>query len=328
MKFRRIMSLGGVLGLGAATLVTATPVAADSEQMAADAWGGADAVQGPVEVDVVPDEEQSEAEEYWTEERMAAAEPVEPQIVEEVDQATLEDIFAELESANPRTVQPHRSQQESPADSPHIGKVFFSTSEGDFVCSANIVASANQSTVSTAGHCLHDGAGGSFAENFVFAPAYDYGESQYGVWAAEELVASAQWANHGDFEHDYAFAVLETKNGTTVQQEVGAASAITFNQPRGQYYTAYGYPAARPFNGQELHSCQGTATDDPLGSSTQGIPCDMTGGSSGGPWFLGTDSGGAQNSVNSYGYSFLRDVMFGPYFGSEAESVYDYASTR
>ena len=28
----------------------------------------------------------------------------------------------------------------------------------------------------------------------------------------------------------------------------------------------------------------------------------MTGGSSGGPWFIGTSSCGYQNSVNSYGY--------------------------
>ncbi|MFD5822045.1 trypsin-like serine peptidase [Nesterenkonia xinjiangensis] len=323
MSIRRIMSLGGVLGLSAAALVTVTPVSADS---------GADLPSGPaqdgVEVDVVPDGEQAEAEEYWTPERMAAAEPVEPEIVEEVDGATLEDIFSEFEAADPRTIEPHQSQQQNPADSPHIGKVFFSTSAGDFVCSANVVASANQSTVATAGHCLHDGGGGDFASNFVFAPAYDYGESQHGVWAAEELVTSDQWARSGDFEHDYAFAVLETKNGTTVQQQVGVASAITFNQPRGQYYSAYGYPAAAPFNGQELHQCQGTASNDPLGGSTQGIPCDMTGGSSGGPWFLGTGSAGAQNSVNSYGYTFLPDVMFGPYFGAEAEQVYDYASTR
>lgn len=323
MSIRRIMSLGGVLGLSAAALVTATPVAADSTT-----YPGQGAGPDQAEVEAVPDAEQEAAEEYWTPERMAEAEPVETELLDEIDGASLQDVFSDIEAANPRTVSPHRSQLQNPADSPHIGKVFFSTNQGDFVCSANIVASANQSTVATAGHCLHDGNGGQFARNFVFAPAYDYGESEHGVWAAEELVTSAEWANRGDFEHDYAFAVLETKGGTTVQQQVGAASPIAFNQPRGQYYSAYGYPAAAPFNGQELHSCHGTATNDPMGSSTQGIPCNMTGGSSGGPWFLGQGTGGAQNSVNSYGYTFLPDVMFGPYFGSGAEQLYDYASTR
>ena len=43
-----------------------------------------------------------------------------------------------------------------------------------------------------------------------------------------------------------------------------------------------------------------------------GIDCDMTGGSSGGGWI----AGGGVASVNSYGYSTLPNVMFGPYQGS------------
>jgi hypothetical protein len=45
----------------------------------------------------------------------------------------------------------------------------------------------------------------------------------------------------------------------------------------------------------------------------------MTGGSSGGPWFLGS---GAQNSVNSFGYNNIPNVMFGPYYGSVAQTTY------
>lgn len=322
MSIRRIMSLGSVLGLSAAAFLTASPVSADVQNTAAPG-AGPDAL----EIEQTSEAERGQTQDYWTEERMAAAEPMEPEIVEDVDSATLTDIFTEIESANPRTIH-SASQPQNPAATPHIGKVFFSTPQGDFVCSGNLVASANQSTVATAGHCLHDGNGGSFATNFAFAPAYDYGESWRGVWAAEEMVTSTAWANNGDFEHDYAFAVMEERSGTTLEQWVGEASSISFNQPRNQYYSAYGYPAAPPFNGEELRRCDGNATDDPMGGSTQGIPCDMTGGSSGGPWFLGGSPSGAQNSVNSYGYTFLPDVMFGPYFGSTAEEVYNYASNR
>lgn len=327
MSIRRMTSLGSVLGLSAAALMTATPVSADSTSgTTSDVT--VDTVQDTVDLDLIDEVEKAEAEDYWTEERMAAAEPVEQQVVEEVDAATLEDIFTEVEAANPRTILPQMSQRQNPAESPHIGKVFFSTSQGDFVCSGNLVASANQSTVATAGHCLHDGNGGQFADNFVFAPAYDYGDSQHGVWAAEELVTATSWARDGDLEFDVGFAVLEDRNGTTAEQQIGASSPIAFNQPRGQFYSAYGYPAAPPFNGEELRQCQGNAMNDPFGRSTQGIPCDMTGGSSGGPWFLGSGTDGVQNSVNSYGYTFLPDVMFGPYFGSVAEDVYNFASIR
>ena len=48
---------------------------------------------------------------------------------------------------------------------------------------------------------------------------------------------------------------------------------------------AYGYPAARPFDGKTLWSCSGTVVDDTFGGSQdQGLACNMTGGSSGGGW--------------------------------------------
>ena len=68
----------------------------------------------------------------------------------------------------------------------------------------------------------------------------------------------------------------------------------------------------------------GTAKPDPYGQTqSQGIPCDMAGGSSGGPWFTST---GAQNSVNSFGYTAVRNTMFGPYFGTAIQQAYQAAA--
>ena len=53
-----------------------------------------------------------------------------------------------------------------------------------------------------------------------------------------------------------------------------------------------------------------------------GIDCDMTGGSSGGGWI----ANGSVVSVNSYGYTTLPNVMFGPYQGSVAQSLYTQAA--
>ena len=90
------------------------------------------------------------------------------------------------------------------------------------------------------------------------------------------------------------------------------ARASRSTWPAGSTYEAYGYPAAAPFNGQTIKSCAGTAQNDIYGGTqSQRIPCDMTGGSSGGPWF----TGGLQNSLNSFGYNGIKNQMFGPYFG-------------
>lgn len=208
-----------------------------------------------------------------------------------------------------------------------MGKVYFSTDAGDFECSANLVASANQSTLATAGHCLHDGPGSGFVDNFVFAPAYDDGESEeYGVWAAEELVTTPQWAQAADMNFDIGFAVLEEQQGQTIEEVLGTASPIAFNQDRNQQYTAYGYPYEFPYSGESLQSCSGTGQDDPYGGSTQGITCLLTEGSSGGPWFTEGNAGEVQVSVNSHKYEENPFRMYGPYFGDDAMAAYNAAA--
>jgi hypothetical protein len=51
----------------------------------------------------------------------------------------------------------------------------------------------------------------------------------------------------------------------------------------------------------------------------------MTGGSSGGGWITST---GALASVTSYGYSNLRNVLFGPHLETEAQSLYSAAQLK
>ncbi|GAB2733603.1 trypsin-like serine peptidase [Arthrobacter bambusae] len=214
---------------------------------------------------------------------------------------------------------------ESPVS--HIGKVFFTLGGVNYVCSGNSVTSANQSTVSTAGHCLNEGPG-AFASNFTFVPAYLNGAAPYGKWTAKALYTTSQWSSSGAMQYDTGFAVMNTLNGQKLSDVVGA-SGVQFNAARGLAYKSFGYPAAPPFNGESLKSCSGTAANDPYNPqyNTQGIPCNMTGGSSGGPWFIGTSANGYQNSVNSYGYGSNSTKMYGPYWGAVIQGTYQTAST-
>jgi hypothetical protein len=137
-------------------------------------------------------------------------------------------------------------------------------------------------------------------------------------------VTTTAWANQGDINYDGGFAVMNTLNGAHLTDVVGG-QGIAFNLARGLYYEAYGYPQAAPFNGQTIKSCAGTAQSDIYGGTqSQRIPCDMTGGSSGGPWF----TGGRQNSLNSFGYNGVKNQMFGPYFGSAIQTAYNSAATN
>ena len=265
----------------------------------------------------VPSAEAATASDYWTPERMRAAIPADVLVTDAVASTPLN----EVANGDPVTyggggVGPQST--ESPVS--NIGKVFFTMDGLNYVCSGNSAGAANGSVVSTAAHCVHGGGEGeTFATRWIFVPAYENGAAPYGQWAAESLLVPNRWAKKGDLSFDTGFVKVETLNEQTLAQSVGA-SPIAFNQARGLSYEAFGYPAAPPFDGQTLESCAGTANPDPFFQyDSQGIPCDMTGGSSGGPWFL---LSGAQNSVNSFGYNILPDVMFGPYYGVVAQTAY------
>ena len=206
------------------------------------------------------------------------------------------------------------------------GKVFFTLSSGNYVCSGSAVSSANESTVLTAGHCVSDA--GTFATNWAFVPAYDDNARPYGTWTASQLSTTSQWRSGEDFDYDVGFAKMNTLNGATLTDTVGG-QGIGFNLARGQATHAFGFPAARPYDGSELAYCAGTVVQDTsYGSQDQGLACNMTGGSSGGPWMVGFNgSTGTLNSVNSFGYRGIKDVMWGPYFGSVVQSLYSSVQT-
>jgi V8-like Glu-specific endopeptidase len=190
------------------------------------------------------------------------------------------------------------------------------------VCSGTALLSGNKSVVWTAGHCVNDGAN-QFHTNWAFVPAYADGSRPYGTWTARRLLTTTGWATSGDFSYDNGAAVVSLSGGRALTDVVGGRNPA-FNYPRGQTYAAHGYPAAPPFNGQRLWVCTSPLryNDTSANPPTMGIDCDMTGGSSGGGWI----AGGSVASVNSYGYSTLPNVMFGPYQGAVSQSLYTQAA--
>lgn len=294
--------LAGLALIGASAALSAPATAAQSSDSA-----GADVVSHSAATTKLT---QSRITTYWTQERMTSALPADARF------AGTNKAAAKATKGKVRVT----AVPESPQS--RLGKVFFTLGGQDYVCSGTATSSGNRDVVTTAGHCLNEGPG-DFATNFAFVPAYDNGSRPYGTWTAEQLYTSSAWANSGDFDYDVGFAVMnENASGQSLTDVVGSYP-IAFNLSRGLSYTSYGYPAAAPFDGQSLYSCSGTATQDPYGSNDQGLSCDMTGGSSGGGWL----TGGRLNSVNSFKYTFDRSTMYGPYFGSVIQSVYNAAAS-
>ncbi|MFC0625835.1 trypsin-like serine peptidase [Kribbella deserti] len=204
------------------------------------------------------------------------------------------------------------------------GRVFFTYGGRTASCSGTAVTSTNKSTVVTAGHCVK--LEGAFHTNWAFVPAYNNGATPYGTWTARKLLATPQWVASEDINYDMGAAVVNPLNGAALTDVVGG-QGIAFNQPRGQRMYAFGYPAAAPYDGSKLIYCSGTVFNAFI-SNGLGMTCNMTGGSSGGGWFLNFNEAtgtGTVNSVNSYKINFFPNWMFGPYFGTDAQNVYDSA---
>jgi hypothetical protein len=252
---------------------------------------------------------------YWTPERMRNARPA-----DRILSGTFAPAAKPVRKAAGAAVQvppPYTSQPTSTN-----GKVFFTESGLNYVCSGTALLSGNKSVVWTAGHCVNDGAG-TFVTNWAFVPAYADGSRPYGTWTARRLLTTSGWNASSDFSYDNGAAVVNTGGGRALTDVVGGVKP-TFNYPRRQTYVSHGYPAAPPFNGQRLYTCTSPLRYDDTSANppTMGIDCNMTGGSSGGGWTVN----GSLESVNSYGYTTLPNVMFGPYQGSVSESLYTQAS--
>lgn len=250
---------------------------------------------------------------YWTAERMRSAVPVERARSSGGGGSKTTYPFTSYEVLTPYTEFPTSTH----------GKVYFTDDGFNYVCSGTALASANESVVWTAGHCVHDGPG-EFHANWAFVPAYRDGVRPFGTFAARALLTTDRWATAGDFGHDLGSAVVHPVAGASLTATIGGGRGIAFNYVRQQRYLAYGYPAAKKFNGQRLRVCDAPwgLDDSNFSPPTMGIGCDMTGGSSGGGWIVGSDV----YSVNSYGYRSLQNVMFGPYQGAVAQDLYTAAA--
>jgi V8-like Glu-specific endopeptidase len=227
------------------------------------------------------------------------------------------------------------------------GKVYFEMDGGAYVCSGTVATDnvSGRSLVLTAGHCAYDETNGEFATNWLFIPDFDESptftcaQTAYGCWTADALVVHSGYATAGGFNtqatlHDFAFAVVGdggVSGSAQLDTTVGsfALSIGGFDSVGDQAY-AFGYPAAQKYKGNDLTYCAGSIFEDPYNEElTWGLPCKMTGGSSGGPWlssFATSGNSGGLSSLNSYGYSGVS-AMHGPKFNSDTQDVYNAAKT-
>lgn len=270
--------MGCVLALG---FLLATPAAG---RVRSD---GAEGAAGPVafaHASFAQSLDTTGVEEYWTADRMRAARPLG---LDEVGNAI-----------TPRAAAPRSASRAAVLAAPRsVGKLFFTAPEGNAVCSAAAVNTAEKNVIITAAHCAHSGmpkacgllgtqtCPGQYYTNFLFVPRYANGAAPDGEWVGTRAITHRQWIDAEDLEFDQALIEVAPRNGVNLVSVVGG-NGVAWNYPATESdIRVWGWPAETPYNGETVQRCGGNTT--PFnGSGDAKIPCPLTGGASGGPWFI------------------------------------------
>lgn len=221
-----------------------------------------------------------------------------------------------------------------------------------YVCSGTVAtdSTGTRSIIQTAAHCVYDDANKAFARNVMFIPDQadttasgtdlTCGNDPLGCWTPSFGVVDVDWTTRtfpDNVKWDYAYYVVEDSaathtagfadRGSTLDSAAGSL-ALSFAVPSfdvanstSDYTHALGYSYDVDPNfmycAEDLHQL-----DDAnwwLGS------CDLSGGSSGGPWVQPMDVSTGRGpiiSVNSWGYT-NQPGMAGPKLsGTTASAVF------
>lgn len=211
------------------------------------------------------------------------------------------------------------------------GVVFFEDLFGFGRCSGTAVNAPNLSVVFTAGHCVNSGGrhGRWYRDQWIFVPAYRYGQRPFGAFPAKWLGTTRRWHREFGENSDVGVAVVgRNARGQRLGAAVGGIGFAAGLKPR-QDFEVHGYPAEAPFDGETQQVCAGTRFlgRDPEsllsgGPLTLAVTCNVTGGASGGGW---TIPGGRLNGLTAYDYPRDPTTVFGPYFGKEVARLYHQA---
>jgi V8-like Glu-specific endopeptidase len=132
-------------------------------------------------------------------------------------------------------------------------KMFFRQGGIGYVCSGTLIDPLH---VITAGHCVHEGSGGSWSSNVVIAPAYENGSRPFGDAAAAQLHSWTGWTVSGDWDDDIGIIDLDRPVGAlTGWHGYGYSNDCSYFTSVTWHHD--GYPAASPYNGQYMYTQSG-----------------------------------------------------------------------
>ncbi len=201
------------------------------------------------------------------------------------------------------------------------GKLFFRTTKGDFVCSAQFIG---WNILMTAAHCVQDADSGEYFSDWIFALQYNKGKYTK-LYRATDCVANKKaWSEPDDTKYQVDYALI-----TTDAKSKNGYFGVTWNW-EGSYDkgTKIGYPSGVN-EGETMEVVEGPITieDGIVKMAHNGVPNQH--GSSGGAWIAdwSTDVNEEKKnyliSLESHGRG-EDGITYGPYLDDRFSNLLDY----
>lgn len=135
----------------------------------------------------------------------------------------------------------------------HVKLFLTFPSDNSYVCSGTLIDPRH---VLTAGHCVHLIEEGGWAESMTAVPAYDHGAQPFGNATSTSLHSFTGWTEDEDFDHDIGLVALDRPLGALASWHgYGYHDDPSFFT--GNTFLNPGYPAAPPYDGQQMYSWSG-----------------------------------------------------------------------
>ena len=239
------------------------------------------------------------------------------------------------------------------------GRIIFNMGGSFFICSGTAVTddTTGRSVILTAAHCVYDDAEKAFATQVLFIPNqdettgtdtdFDCNNDPLGCWAPDIGVVELNWSNKtfpDNIPWDYAYYVVSDSGAHSGNGSGGALDTAAGTLPI-DFMTPYADDGDNAAGSLDFtHGLGYSGSDDPNfmycadhmtteGPDNWWLPdCELSGGSSGGPWVQPMDEttgSGSIISVNSWGYTRGKPGgMAGPFLnGTTAQCLFDAAKS-
>lgn len=210
-----------------------------------------------------------------------------------------------------------------------VGKLFYTGDGGDYTCTASVAVSANKSTLFTAGHCVTEPGSRKWNRNFAFVPDYDRGDRPVGTWGVRNVTVTPEWFYDTRWDHDFAALVVNRDGaGRPIQDRTGAFGWSFGGRGTGddwKYIRSFGYPGYingfGSIDGERMLWCENWSRVTFRDEWKRAQNCNMSNGSSGGPWVEGD---GTVVGVVSHGYG-QEKVQYASILGDSEYRAFDSA---